>query len=312
MSNFQIRRPITTSNYTKKAMPVKRRNIYQTTDFLSRRQLKSFNSLNELKNPENSIYNEPEYYDFQMRALKVEISKIEEEIIPLREKYEKLTISDSTFPASPKYTASPRSTTSSSFDESPRIDLSSLLKQSQIVLKEVIAEQAQKRRIYSELNQLRLEDEVDEYNSELLRVNCDLETQQAKLNEITKKVENIRNSNYAKLIIDQDNVIENLENQLDELEGMESELMAQYNEKSDKTILFIEVNGKTDMLKRKLASLKYKSANAKMELTKKKNYYNQKILRLNDLIESKLKTQKEIEKRKAFSSSYKLSQSDII
>ena len=234
-------------------------------DAVARRAFRNVNQANELKNPENSIFYEPEYLDSQKRLLTLDIAQIESEIRPLKEQYERLTSS----PETPTG-FSHRSLTDT---QETRVDISTLVKQSQIELKELQANQAQMRRVYCVANQLKLEDEIQNHMKEIEKNSIQLENQKQKLNSILKQLEDIRNSEYARVILEQQSQIESLEHELLNLEDIEHKYVQQHNEKEDQTPIFLEANQKVDLLKRKLASLKYKTTYLNVEYLKKKKHY---------------------------------------
>ena len=262
-------------------------------DAVARRAFRNVNQANEMKNPENSIFNEPEYLDSQKRSLKLDISRIENEIRPLKEQYERLTSSTET-----PSVFSPRSQRSITDTQETRVDITTLVKQSQLELKELQTHQAQMRRIYCVANQLKLEDEIQMHMEEIEKNSQQLNRQKQKLESIQKELEEITNSDYAHLILEQQNQIEALEQELDDLEEIEHEYMQQHNEKMDQTPMFLEANQKVDSLKRKLASLKYKTTYANVEYLKKRKNYEQRKRSLEDMIQDAKEKKRVTEEKK--------------
>ena len=262
-------------------------------DAVARRAFRNVNQANELKNPENSIFNEPEYLDYQKRTLIVDISRIENEIKPLKEQYERLT-SQTENPSS----FSPRSPRSSTETQETRIDISTLMKQSQLELKELQTQQAQMRRVYCVANQLKLEDEIQHHMEEIEKNSKQLEAQKQKLNSILEEIETIQNSDVAHLILEQQSQIESLEEELGDLEEIEHQYMQEHNDKMDQTPIFLEANQKVDSLKRKLASLKYKATYTNVEYLKKRKNYEQRKRSLEEMIKDAQEKKRVSEEKK--------------
>lgn len=265
-------------------------------DVVARRAFRNVNQANELKNPENSIFSEPEYLDEQSRILKQDIQRIEEEIRPLKEEYDRLT-SNVENPSA----ASPRSIRSGTSTTETRVDISTLMRESQLELKTLIAQQAQMRRVYCVANQLKLEDDIQNQQEEIDKNTQALQNQKSKLNNILQELEEIKNSALAHRILEQQQQIQSLQTELEDLEEIEHQYMQEHNEKMDQTPLFLEANQKVDHLKRKLASLKYKATYTNVEYLKKRRNYEQRKRALEELIqEAEEKKRKAEEKKRAF------------
>ena len=250
-----------------------------------RKALHLLQKQSEPQSEESREFYSPEYLDYQSRSLKLDIENIEKELKPLKIQYEQLKQQEDNFvPNSPR---SPKSNAGDySSERTPaRMDFSSILKQGQLELKEAQNEIAILRRVYSESNKSKLEEEIEEYQEQIEQYVSSLDASKEKLEKVTSDLETIRSSEDAEIIINQRKQIEELEKELIQLENIEDEYMKKNDEMMDQAPQIIGLSNKVNSLKKKLASLKYKKSSLIVEMGKKRRFYEQRKIALQDIIQ---------------------------
>ena len=248
-----------------------------------RRTLHLLQKQSEPTSEESREFYSPEYLDYQSRSLKLDIANIEKELKPLKIQYEQLKQQEDSFvPNSPKSVKS----NSGEFDRTnQRMDFSSMVKQGQLELKEAQNEIAVLRRVYSESNKHKLEDEIEGYQDQIEQYMSSLEVSKSKLEKVSSELEEITSSEDASIITEQRKQIEQLANELQNLENIEDQYIQKNDEMMDQAPQILGIANKVDSLKKKLASLKYQKSNLIVEMGKKRRFYEQRKIALQDLIQ---------------------------
>lgn len=267
---------------------------------------------NEPKTPEALEFLTPEYLDQQRRALKLEISNIQKELLPLKQQYEKLKLAEeppspvgsptqqNNSPRSPRSNAGDYSLESPRFNENKHIDFAQMVKQSQIEYEEACSQIAQLRRIYCEANKLRLEDQIQEYQDEIEDFRKSLNDSTYKLNNVVSQLDQITSSEETSRIIEQQDKIAELRDEYNRLLDIEDEYIKKNDDMLDEQPQYITLANKAEQLKKKLSTIKYNLSTKKVELGKKRKMYDQRIKDLQEAVNEAKRKQKQKKVKKIF------------